>query len=544
MGVGAAIAGALKLTGFWAAAAGVAIEAAIAVGANMLSQQLQNRPSAGSRPGRAGNVRSATMGHQVIYGETRKGGLIAYANGSGPDDNNKYLYLVIVFCAHEVEEFGDFYVNGELITVDPVTHNANGRFKDYAFFEFMSGADTQEANANLIAEVADATNWGTSHRLQGRAYVYAKLRESPARFPSFIPTLTCKIKGRNDIYDPRDGTLKWTDNPALIAAHILEEYVKVPRSRIDEATLIASANDCDTTVTKVGGTEKKYRANGFIDLEGEPEDWLDPIVRAMAGAVVEHDGTYYVHSGYYIAPEVTITDSHLVGDIVRTTARSSLDRANVIKGIFVAPETYEAPTEYPIIRDAAPESGHVVFLEDEQELWQEDGTPVLEETRAESSEVVMEHDLEFVGSHTQAQRVAKIILQTQLLDETITCDVSLIVGLDVKPWDAVTLNSDALGVNGIYKVIGHSFNLTEGPRAYVSLTLRKHAASLYDWDPATEEQEFAPAAGPVVNEGAHVKWTAGEGSPDASVDGDPGDRFVDKNSGEVWIRKRGAWSGS
>jgi hypothetical protein len=539
VGIGAAIvtavAGAQAAASVIGTIAAVAIEAAVAVGAQVLGQKLQGRPDAQSRPGRSGNVRSGSMAHQVIYGQSRKGGLIAYANGSGAQGNNKFLYLIVVYAAHEVEEFGDFYINGELVTVDPVTNSADGRFENYAFFEFVSGTDTQVALPAAVEDTADPALWGENHRLRGRAYVYAKLKESPARFPSFIPTLTCTIKGKNNIYDPRDQTLKWTDNPALIAANILEDYVNIPRSRIDSATLIASANDCDTVVNKVGGTEKKYRAGGFIDLEGEPEDWLDPVVKCMAGAVIEHDGIYYVHSGYYTAPEVTITDDHIVGDIIRTTARTSLERATVIKGIFVAPETFDAATEYPIIRDANTGGTYEMQTESDVDVLLEGGNPFLAEERSPSTEVVMEHDLEFVASHTQAQRVAKIALQTQLLDEQVTCDVNLLVGLDVKPWDAVTLNSDALGINGIYKVIEHSF-VTNNASAHVKLTLRKHASSIYDWDHSTEEQTFDTSNGPSVNDSEGDKWTSGNGAPSPFREGDPGERYVDIDTGDVWKR--------
>ena len=171
MGIGAAIAGAIGAAAGWGAATiqvvGIAISSALTIGANVLVQKLQGRPDAQSRPGRSGNVRSASMAHQVIYGESRKGGLIAYANGSGAKGNNKWLYMVVIFAAHKVESFGDFYINGELVTIDPVTGNTGGRFDNYASFQFMDGDPAQEANADLIERVGDADNWGPNHRLQG-----------------------------------------------------------------------------------------------------------------------------------------------------------------------------------------------------------------------------------------------------------------------------------------------------------------------------------------------------------------------------------------
>ena len=553
MGIGEAIVGYLAGAAWAATSAGkavaFAINAVVAVGTSLASQALQGRPDAGSRPGRSGNVRSGSMAHQVVYGESRKGGLIAYANGSGAQGNNKWLYMIVVFAAHEVEAFGQFYINGEAVSIeteDPnEIGNTDGRYADYAYFLFRNGSPTQLAIQDLIVRVDDPDNWGENHRLRGRAYVYARLRESPARFPSFIPTLTCNIKGKQNIYDPaRTGngnveSIGWSDNPALIAANILEDYVDIPRERIDMTALKAAADACDVLVdTKDGPQEKRYVAGGYIDLEGNPEDWLEPVIRCMAGAVVEHDGTYYIHAGVPVGlpsgSVLTITDDHLVGDIIRVTARSSLDRANVIKGIFVAPETYDAPTEYPVIRDDSTTKWDLQG-QDGGAIQTEDGDDLIAEERQRNTEVAMEYDLEFVASHTQAQRCAKIALQTQLLDETVEVDVNLLAGLDVKPWDVVSLNSSALGITDYYRIVDHSL-IVEATGARVKLILRKYADSIYDWDAATEEQPYDPDAGPVVHDAEGDKWYSGDGEPDATVDGDIGDRFVDKETGNVWRR--------
>ena len=91
------------------------------------------------------------------------------------------------------------------------------------------------------------------------------------------------------------------------------------------------------------------------------------------------------------------------------------------------------------------------------------------------------------------------------------------------------------GINGIYKVIDHTL-VTQASGAFVRLNVKKHASSIYDWDPATQEQAYNPDAGPEVNDAEGDKWYSGDGEPDDGVDGDIGDRFVDKQTGNVWRR--------
>jgi hypothetical protein len=468
---GAASTAVAAIGGFGAIGKAV-LTTALSVGVNIASKKLFGPKPPDQKQGRSGNLRTSTMPHHVVLGEVRKGGLIAYVNGSGPSNNNKWLYLAVVVASHEVESMDTLHVGGTETAFDDLDNgNAVGRLHDYAFFKFHTGSPTQAADAVLVAANA---NWTTAHQFKGRAYVRAELRESPARFPSFIPALTVTMKGAKDIYDPRaGGSTGYTKNPALQAAWVLETYCNVPRARIDQTSLETAADICDESVTiKDLSSVNRYESSGFFELQGHPEDWLDPITRAMAGAVVEHNGNYYIYAGAYTAPVVTITDDDIVGDILYSTARSTLERPNTIKGIFVSPETYDAPAEYIAVTGTAA---------DENEFLNEDN----------GVENVMEWDLEFCQTHEQARRVASIILRTNRMDETIECDVNLQIGLDVKPWDTVTLNSTVLGINDTFRILDHKRVVDpQGPRAYVTLSLRKVASSIYDWTPASQEKDL------------------------------------------------------
>ena len=65
--------------------------------------------------------------------------------------------------------------------------------------------------------------WGTDNIGKGKAYVYLRSYSDMDTFAGF-PQPTFQVKGKKDIYDPRDTTYKYTDNPALCLA----DYITMP----------------------------------------------------------------------------------------------------------------------------------------------------------------------------------------------------------------------------------------------------------------------------------------------------------------------------
>lgn len=436
------------------------------------------------REGRTTNVRSAETPQHVVYGFATKGGTLFYINGVG--EENEFLHQMIALAGHECHDIGRVYFNAEQVenfAVDyplppegrgdylpqylaslraSVIRDRGAELDDNSGVRFRLGATDQDAHPFAVER---NDNWTEDHRVRGTCYSYVILRYDPVIFSSFIPVITNEVFGKNDILDPRDGERRWTMNPALIIADLMETYLGVARSNIDEATLIESANFCDEELTrKDGSSEPRYTANGFFELDGDWEEWLTPFITAMAGSVVEWGGTYFIHAGAWRDPVLTITDDDFMGPFSRKVSESDRERSNSAKGTFVGPQTFDQPTEFPTVKDAVAigeDGGRVNWLE---------------------------LDLEMVNTHTQAQRVANILLQESRLDETITIEVPLVIGLDLKPWDNVDLQSNIFAIDETYRVIGH--RLTPGIPISIELTLKRHDEEVYDWNPATQERDL------------------------------------------------------
>lgn len=434
--------------------------------------------------GRSGNVRSAESPQHVVYGFATKGGTLFYINGSGQD--NEYLHEMLVLAGHQCFGIGRVYFNAEQAEDFPVVVDLPPENKGEYLPVYL--ADLRESFVRDKGTALDAAsrirgylgssgqpadtfaveeneNWSVDHRARGHCYIYARLAYDPELFSSFIPNITAEVFGKRDILDPRDNQRRWTMNPALIIGDILETYLGVERTNIDSDALIEAANFCDEEILrKDNSPEPRYTANGYFELDGDWEKWLTPFINAMAGAVVEWGGVYHIHAGAWRAPELTITDNDFMGPFSRKISDSDRERSNAAKGTFVGPQTFDEPTEFPVVKDVVAigeDGGRVNWLE---------------------------LDLEMVNTHTQAQRVANILLQESRRDETISIEVPLLIGLDLKPWDNVILQSDIFGIEDTYRVVDH--RTTPGVPINIELVLKRHDPEVYDWNPATQEQDL------------------------------------------------------
>ena len=442
-----------------------------------------NIPTGADDSGRSGNIRSAESPKQIVYGWTTKGGTLIYINGTGRD--NRFLHQILIVASHEVEMIADIRLNGETVSSrafggltegitdyvngvrDSVDRDATTVYDDNMRLNIMTGSIDQEVDPDALEENDNLTE---NHRARGHAGVYSRYDYDPEIFTSFIPTLTAEVFGKK-ILDPRDNVLRWSYNPALIIADILEDYFGVDRSKIDLQTLIDSANICDEFIPNRNGEEPRYTANGVIELDGNWEDYLTPFISAMAGAVVEWGGIYFIHAGAWTEPVLRITDADFMGPISRQVSGSDQERANAVKGTYVSPSSYDQETEFPPVRDAvaiAEDGGRVNFLE---------------------------LDLELVNTHTQAQRVASIALRESRLDESITITVPLYIGLDVKPFDNVTLQSDIFGFEETYRIVDHTLTTPSGRSGFyaVELTMKRHEEDVYKWLPEAQEKDIQNA---------------------------------------------------
>jgi hypothetical protein len=314
------------------------------------------------------------------------------------------------------------------------------------------GSADQLADADLIAECG----LPSSFRLQGIAYVYARLEFNPNAFPQGIPNLSAVVKGK-PLFDPRTGLTAWSANAALcVRDYMASGYgFNCTGGELNDAYFIAAANICDEAVgLSTGGTQPRYTCNGVIDTASAPLDNLNAIVAAMAGAVTYVQGMFRAYAGAYDAPVGDLDPTMLAGSVkIRTrTTRNAL--FNAVQGTYVDPTLDWQPTDFPPV------------------------TNPLYEAQDGSQRIYSDIVLTLTNDPEAAQRIAKVILEQgrQGIQLELTLNHRAI---PYAVWDTVTYTDATLGWDRKVFRIKKLSSTGIGP---ITLSLQEESAASYDWD--------------------------------------------------------------
>lgn len=405
---------------------------------------------------------SPVADHQIIYGQTKVGGVIVYKEAT---DNNKFLHIIVALAGHECEEITTVYLNDEALTLDgdgEVT--APDKYVGKVRINKHLGSATQSADSDLVDESAGL--WTSDHRLQGICYVYARLQFDADAFPNGEPNITAIIKGKK-VYNPNTGTTAWSDNAALcVRDYLTETYGLASDSdEIDDTLVITAANICDEDVSlAVGGTEKRFTTNGAISTGSQPSESIDALLRCMGGIMWYAQGKWRIRAAAYTTPSVVFDEDDLRSGVDIQTRHSRRDNFNIVKGTFRGAETNWQFSDFPEIRSTT-------FIE-------ADG----------GQESAMDLQMGLVSSSATAQRIAKIALLTNREQLTVSASFGL-RALQVQVGDVIKFTNTRAGFSEKpFQIISWGFGRSEGGDLIVNMTLRETSSAVYDW--SAEEAAF------------------------------------------------------
>ena len=332
---------------------------------------------------------------KFVYGETRVGGDMVFMttsrrywqNGASlkaGDKEDQLLHMVIEVAGHEIESFTnpitdtEVYIGDEKLTLVAVSQTSlvdmypgksstdtNGHTRYVAtnrnynpdstvrearlMFKFYKG-DEGYADADLMAAMGfSSDSWDATKIGDGRAYVVVRAYYDPSTFQG-MPKFTFKLKGKNDIYDPRTSTSGYSTNPALIMADYLsatreEGGIGESYDEINDTVLQASANICDENVTILADstTQKRYFLNGQFSSMDSPDSVMAQILNTMAGWMERVNGSWHINAGAYTAPAMTLTESEMRAHAQTSLNRGYRDMYNSVRPVLRAPETEWLP---------------------------------------------------------------------------------------------------------------------------------------------------------------------------------------------------------
>ena len=476
------------------------------------AQALMPKPQTTMQP-RTVTIREPVVPRDLVYGRTRKGGVIVFLHSSGSD--NKFLDLVIVLATHRVKSIGAIYFEGEVAVNAAGT--AQGRWAGKVVVEKQLGAANQTAFAGLKSALPD--KWTENHRLRGCAAIRLRLTYDQDAFPGGIPNITVDLEGKDDVWDPRTQTAGYSENPALCLADYMANPTWGIGARIgepdgiDEMALVEAANICDETIPLAdGGSEPRYACNGVISLSEVPKTIIEGMLSSFAGRCAFSGGSWRIHAGAWRAPDVALTSDHVrEGGLTLATRVTMSSNFNGVRGQFVSPENDWQPDDFPAY------ASDVYLAEDGGERkWRDISLP-------------------FTISASMAQRLAKIELERARRQMTVRLSGKL------SAWaatvgDVVTLSYARWGIAAKhFEVHGVSLDLTaSGDSALLlpELVLRETSPLVYDWS-ASEQQIYAAAPRTTLPSAFDI---AAPGTPEIAES-----LYVTRDGGALKIKSSMSW---
>jgi len=324
--------------------------------------------------------------------------------------------------------------SGDVIGYTTVAEAYTGLF-DWAI---DNGAGGISGNSQIVTDIL---NRGFV-KPKGVALLYVKATYKDGVWQG-LPSITLVLDGKNDIYDPRDGTQKFTANPALI----LLDYMTSPRygfgiplSRIDTQSFSDAANYCDNM---------GFIYNGVV-TDGRGMDIIEHILQHFRGYLQYSSGKFSLR----------------IRDLNQETPVASITEDDIIEGTF----TLNMPDIATI-----PNAVQVNFLNPEQE-WKVDSL-LLEDVSVSSTEDRREMSLDLYGADpTQAKLLGAYYLERARLNHTVSFTTSPeFFALELG--DVFYLYFSDYGINGVlYRVI----ELTPTPDGYCRITALIEDAALYN----------------------------------------------------------------
>lgn len=435
--------------------------------------------------GRNIQFKSPIAARQIVYGQARVSGPILWIDTKAGSNNN-VLQMIIAINGRESEHVLAHYGNDELLNSygSKSTQDANqwsvagntefgdrllgagGGYGGYMEVQIHNGgADAVTAstnypypqlanwnfrqNATIDGVIINEQDW----KYEGITYAYIEMTYDATVYKEGVPAHTFEVKGAQ-LFDPRDGRTRWSNNPALVIRDYLTNTIyglNVPDSAIDDASFISAANTCEETVDG----ENRYEINGVVDTSRAPKAIIEDMLTACVGALIFTGGKYRLLVGDYQTPTKTITKDMIVSPINISTKNPARNQVNLVKGTFRDKDQDYLTTDFTPISDS------VYFFED----------------NAEPSFIDL--TLPFTTSKSMAERIALITLRQLRNEKTLSMSLNL-EGFDIDVGDTVYFSDDRIGFDqATFQCI--SWELTQdGKIPRVNIALRETTPSLFD----------------------------------------------------------------
>ena len=382
----------------------------------------------------------------------KTGGARVFDATTGTD--NVQLHRVLAFAGHEIESFEQIYINDEVATIDGSGNvTSPSRYSGLVTIKEHLGTADQAADSSLVSAVS---GWTGDHRLRGIAYLYVKLTYDTDAFPNGVPEVSAVIKGKK-VYDPRNATTAWSDNPALCVRDYLTATgygLGEATANINDTAFTTAANICDETSTDAGTT--RYTANGAFTTGTTPQDLLEGLITSMGATLWYTQGAWNIKAAKWTTTVLDLNEDDLRSGISLSTRHSRRDNFNTVNGTFRGDESNWQVTDFPPVTNAA-------FV-----------------TADGGLESTLDMDLPFTDNSIESRRIARIMLERNRQQLQFQASFGL-RAFQVQTGDNVRITNTRLGwTNKEFEVVSWTFGLQNGYDLQVEMTLKEISESVFD----------------------------------------------------------------
>ncbi len=461
-------------------------QAALAAVLTGIQMAMAKKPQAKTRDEITLNrIQPVTTG-RILYGERMLGGsIVARATTEAGGKPHRRYHSIMPLACHEIDGAVEIWLGETLVWTeaqyrrdeaagsgDPYHWGQVGSdYKGRVRLCVHNGGEDQAAEARYVAA---AREWTEAHRLRGVAYVYFEADYDRDLFPSGAPQIRVRCRGKR-VYDPRDGQVKYSTNPALC----LRDYMLTPQLRggpgwrpgdLDEDTILALANLAEEQVPLASGrTEDRYAFNGVLETEATAAENLNDLSSSWGGWWTCERGRLTVGGAAWEEPAFTVTEDMLVGGIQVTARKPFEEQFNTVKAQYADPENEHVVTDLPVLDSAtyiAADNGEPLVL-DMGELPGETG-------------------------FARGQRLMKLALLKGRRQKQVTLPCSL-AAWPVRLGDNIRVSLPRRGWTAkTFEVTGRTVHIGEdGVR--VTLSCIETGPAIFDW--RTSEEMPKPAGG-------------------------------------------------
>jgi hypothetical protein len=291
------------------------------------------------------------------------------------------------------------------------------------------------------------------------------------------PNVTCTVRGWK-VTDPRDNTVKWTRNPALLARAVLLDSTDGMGDWIGSGDLWDGSGEdwrtvatrCDALAATTGDhAQARWELGLCVDSYQDAKDWFDHILGTFRASMVEYGGKIGIVQDVAAAPVATFD------------ARISPSTASTIRPVLARPD---GRPDIDFRELDTSDRANIVggYYRDETDLYLRKKTDEVKDTArltAGDPEVRKEAFLPGVNRQAQAIREIRYTLNNDRLNRRAGSIGVGIGDLDFLPEDKIVVYADSpksFTSGATVRVLGISYDNTNSGRIH----FREYDAGTYD----------------------------------------------------------------